>query len=78
MNNLRTEFVQAMTRLRHYKVVDFQPSEIHGDDAVVTIYPTISLLVQSDSVENLVRQLNEYKATEAVDEGETDENSPED
>ena len=65
-------------RLRHYKIVDFQQAEIKNDSAIVVIYPTIALLVQSDSVENLAKQLNEYKATDEVAGGETDEDSSED
>lgn len=78
LGNLRTDFTQAMMRLRHYKIVDFQQGDIRNDNAVVVIYPTIALLVQSDSVENLGKQLDEYKPTaDEVGEGETDEDSSE-
>jgi hypothetical protein len=78
ISNLRTDFTNAMMRLRHYKIVDFQQTEIKNDTAIVVIYPTIAILVQSDSVENLAKQLNEYKATDEVAGGETDEDSSED
>lgn len=75
---LKTDFKSALFRLRHYKIIGFQTADADSLDAVVIIYPTITLLVRSDNVENLGKQLEEYKYSETDSGGETDEESTED
>jgi hypothetical protein len=69
----KTEFIQALIRLKRMKFIDFKGSNSYSidDDQIVNIYPTINEIINGDSTEIILASLSNYKKKDESDDEES-------
>lgn len=69
----KTDYKNALTLLRRYKLVDFKFTDFEKEDNVIIIYPTILYVAKIDNIDMLNQKINTYIATKEAESDEIDE-----
>ena len=69
----KTEYKNALTLLRRYKLIDFSFTDFEKEDSVIVIYPTILYVAKIDNIDMLNQKIKTYMATKESDTDEIDE-----
>ena len=69
----KTEYKNALTLLRRYKLIDFSFTDFEKEDSVIVIYPTILYVAKIDNIDMLNQKIKTYIATKESDTDEVDE-----
>lgn len=69
----KTEYKNALTLLRRYKLIDFSFTDFEKEDSVIVIYPTILYVAKIDNIDMLNQKIKTYIATKESDTDEIDE-----
>ncbi|MDD6250566.1 MAG: hypothetical protein PUA88_06020 [Bacillales bacterium] len=69
----KTEYKNALTLLRRYKLIDFSFTDFEKEDNVITIYPTILYVAKIDNIDMLIQKINTYVASREDDGDEINE-----
>ena len=69
----KTEYKNALTLLRRYKLIDFSFTDFEKEDNVITIYPTILYVAKIDNIDMLIQKINTYVASREDDDDEINE-----
>ena len=69
----KTEYKNALTLLRRYKLNDFSFTDFEKEDSVIVIYPTILYVAKIDNIDMLNQKIKTYMATKESDTDEIDE-----
>ena len=72
-NSVSTEYKNALTLLRRYKLIDFSFTDFEKEDNVITIYPTILYVAKIDNIDMLIQKINTYVASREDDDDEINE-----
>lgn len=55
------EISDGLKLLKKYNVVDYKGNEVKKDDFMLTIYPTIITVLESEHIESIYNRINSYK-----------------
>ncbi len=69
----KTEYKNALTLLRRYKLIDFSFTDFEKEDSVIVIYPTILYVAKIDNIDMLNQKIKTYISTKESDTDEVDE-----
>ncbi len=69
----KTEYKNALTLLRRYKLIDFSFTDFEKEDSVIVIYPTILYVAKIDNIDMLNQKIKTYISTKESDTDEIDE-----
>lgn len=69
----KTDYKNALSLLRRYKLIDFSFTDFEKEDNVIIIYPTILYVVKIDNIDMLNEKIKTYKTTKEEDNNEIDE-----
>lgn len=69
----KTEYKNALTLLRRYKLIDFSFTDFEKEDSVIVIYPTILYVAKIDNIDMLNQKIKTYIAAKESDTDEIDE-----
>lgn len=69
----KTEYKNALTLLRRYKLIDFSFTDFDNEDGVIVIYPTILYVAKIDNIDMLNQKIKTYISTKESDIDEVDE-----
>lgn len=69
----KTEYKNALTLLRRYKLIDFSFTDFEKEDSVIVIYPTILYVAKIDNIDMLNQKIKTYIAIKESDTDEVDE-----
>ena len=69
----KTDYKNALTLLRRYKLIDFSFIDFEKEDNVIVIYPTILYVAKIDNIDMLNEKIKTYVATKEDDDDEVNE-----
>ncbi len=69
----KTDYKNALTLLRRYKLIDFSFTDFEKEDSVIVIYPTILYVAKIDNIDMLNQKIKTYVATKESDDDEVNE-----
>lgn len=69
----KTDYKNALTLLKRYKLIDFNFTDFEKEDNVIVIYPTILYVVKIDNIDMLIQKIKTYKTLKGSDEDEVSE-----
>lgn len=69
----KTDYKNALTLLRRYKLIDFSFTDFEKEDNVIVIYPTILYVAKIDNIDMLNQKIKTYVATKESDDDEVNE-----
>lgn len=69
----KTEYKNALTLLKRYKLIDFNFTDFDKEDNIIVIYPTILYVVKIDNIDMLNQKIKTYKSLKGSDEDEVNE-----
>lgn len=69
----KTDYKNALTLLRRYKLIDFSFTDFEKEDSVIVIYPTILYVAKIDNIDMLNQKIKTYISTKESDTDEADE-----
>lgn len=69
----KTDYKNAFTLLRRYKLIDFSFTDFDKEDSVIIIYPTILYVAKIDNIDMLKQKINTYLTVRESDTDEADE-----
>ena len=69
----KTEYKNALTLLRRYKLIDFSFTDFEKEDSVIVIYPTILYVAKIDNIDMLNQKIKTYISIKESDTDEIDE-----
>ena len=68
----KTDYKNALTLLRRYKLIDFSFTDFEKEDSVVIIYPTILYVAKIDNIDMLNQKIKTYISMKESDTDEID------
>lgn len=69
----KTEYKNALTLLRRYKLINYSFTDFEKEDSVIVIYPTILYVAKIDNIDMLNQKIKTYISTKESDTDEIDE-----
>ena len=69
----KTEYKNALTLLKRYKLINFSFTDFEKEDSVIVIYPTILFVAKIDNIDMLNQKIKTYIAIKEGDTNEIDE-----
>ena len=69
----KTEYKNALTLLKRYKLINFSFTDFEKEDSVIVIYPTILFVAKIDNIDMLNQKIKTYIAIKESDTNEIDE-----
>ena len=69
----KTDYKNALTLLRRYKLIDFSNIDFEKEDSVIVIYPTILYVAKVDNIDMLNQKIKTYLTLKESDDNEVSE-----